>query len=83
MTSQSDHVTTWDEFTAREAGEHRDGMKPPRGRAEAKESSLSALLLEAIHAAWRAPRPRLTGQADPRADPARGARRGDAGAVRP
>ena len=53
---QPDPVITWDEFTARRAGEDLDdprtGIPPtPRKRPEAKEPSLSALLLEAIHLA--------------------------------
>ena len=51
LQAQPDHGITWDEFTAREAGEDRAGMKPSRKRAEAKGALLSGLLLEAIHAA--------------------------------
>jgi hypothetical protein len=49
---------TWDEFTARqvarESGEDLAGpiQPPPRQRPD-KESSLSALLMQAIHAAAR------------------------------
>jgi hypothetical protein len=46
---------TWDEFTARKAaretGEDESIPLPPCKRPEGKEPSLSALLLEAIHAA--------------------------------
>jgi hypothetical protein len=49
-------VTTWEEFNARRAGEEfadpRTGIPPtPRKRPEAKGTSLSTLLLEAIHLA--------------------------------
>jgi hypothetical protein len=53
---QPNHATTsWDEFTARRAGEEladprTEIQPPPRQRREAKES-LSAVLLEAIHLA--------------------------------
>ena len=46
LQAQPDHGITWDEFTAREAGEDRAGMKPSRKRSEAKGPSLSALLLD-------------------------------------
>jgi hypothetical protein len=51
-----DSLTTWDEFAARRACEDladpRTEIQPPvRKRPEAKESSLSAVLLEAIHLA--------------------------------
>jgi hypothetical protein len=54
--ARPDHETTWDEFAARRAGEDladlRTEIPPaPRKRPEAKGSSLSTLLLEAIHAA--------------------------------
>ena len=50
-----DHLT-WDDFTARQAARETGGEDgsippPPRKRPEAKESSLSAVLLEAIHLA--------------------------------
>jgi hypothetical protein len=53
---QPDPVTTWEEFTARRAGEDladpRTGIQPPLPkRPEAREASLSALLLQAIHLA--------------------------------
>jgi hypothetical protein len=56
MTVQPDRLTTWDEFAARRAGEDladpRTGIQPPlRKRPEAKESSLSTLLIEAIQLA--------------------------------
>jgi hypothetical protein len=57
MAVQPDHITTWDEFTAlkaaRETGEDlaESIQPPPRQRREARESSLSALLLQAIPAA--------------------------------
>ena len=48
-------TTTWDEFTARKAaretGEDFESIQPSRQRREAKESSLSAVRLEAIHLA--------------------------------
>jgi hypothetical protein len=49
-----DNLTTWDEFTARRAGEDladhpRTGIQPPLPKR--KESSLSTLLIEAIHLA--------------------------------
>jgi hypothetical protein len=51
MAVQPDHVT-WDEFTARQARETGEaGSIQPPPRREARESSLSALLLQAIHAA--------------------------------
>jgi len=49
--------TTWDEFTARKAARETgealaEPMQPPtHKRPEAKEASLSTLLMEAIHAA--------------------------------
>jgi hypothetical protein len=48
--------TSWDEFTARRAGEELADPRtkiqpPPRQRPEARESSLAALLMQAIHAA--------------------------------
>jgi hypothetical protein len=53
MAVQPDHITTWDEFTARKAareiGEAESIQPPPR--REARESSLSALQMQAIHAA--------------------------------
>ena len=57
---QPDKVTTWDEYTARQAAqetgeEFAQSIKPTRARkrrtVEAKESSLAGLLLEAIHLA--------------------------------
>jgi hypothetical protein len=53
---QPDPVTTWEEFTARREREDlpdpRTGIPPtPRKRPEAKGTSFSALLLEAIHLA--------------------------------
>jgi hypothetical protein len=47
---------TWDEFTTRQAGEdladpRTEIQPPPRKRPEAKESSLSAALMQAIHLA--------------------------------
>ena len=53
---QPDPVTTWDEFTARREHEDladlRTGIPPtPRKRPDAKGTSLSTLLLEAIHLA--------------------------------
>jgi hypothetical protein len=55
MAVQPDHMTTWDEFTARKAaretGEDLAESIPPPPRREARESSLSALLLQAIHLA--------------------------------
>jgi hypothetical protein len=50
------NLTTWDEFAARRAGEdladpRTEVQPPPRQRTEARESSLSALLLQAIHLA--------------------------------
>jgi hypothetical protein len=51
---QPDSNPTWDEFTARkvarETGED-ELIQPLRKRPEAKESSLSTLLMEAIHLA--------------------------------
>jgi hypothetical protein len=52
----ADNLTTWDEFTARRVGEdlgdpRTEVQPPPRKRTEARESSLSTLLLEAIHLA--------------------------------
>jgi hypothetical protein len=52
--AQPDHETTWDEFAARRAGEDLAAprTRPPLPkRPEAKESSLSALLMQAIHLA--------------------------------
>jgi hypothetical protein len=52
MAVQPNNSTTWDEFTARQAretGEAESIQLPPR--REAKGPSLSAVLLEAIHAA--------------------------------
>jgi hypothetical protein len=51
--AQPDHETTWDEFAARRAGEDLADPRtvPPPKRPEAKESSLSALLMQAIHQA--------------------------------
>jgi hypothetical protein len=56
MEQETNHVTTWDEYTARRASEDladpRTEIPPPlRKRPEAREASLSALLLQAIHAA--------------------------------
>ena len=56
MAVQPNNLTAWDEFTARRAGEdladpRTEIQPPPRKRPEARESSLSALLLEAIHLA--------------------------------
>jgi hypothetical protein len=54
---QPNHATTtWDEFSARRAGEdladpRTDIQPPPRKRPEAKESSLAAVLMQAIHLA--------------------------------
>jgi hypothetical protein len=62
---QPDHVTTWDDYTARQAaretGENPSGqlaasIKPVRARKrrpafEAKESSLAGLLMQAIQLA--------------------------------
>jgi hypothetical protein len=52
---QADHATTWDEFTARQAarktGEDLESIQPSRERREANESSLSAVLMQAIHLA--------------------------------
>ena len=50
---QPDPVTTREEFTARRAGEEFADPRavPPPKRPEARQSSLSALLLEAIHLA--------------------------------
>jgi hypothetical protein len=49
---QPDHISTWDEFTLRQARENGEAepVQPPR-RREAKEPSLSALLMQAIHLA--------------------------------
>jgi hypothetical protein len=53
---QPDPITTWDEFIARRAARETDEdlaesiQPPPPKRSEAMESSLSTLLLEAIHA---------------------------------
>jgi hypothetical protein len=52
---QPDHLT-WDDFTARqaarEAGEDVASIQPSRQRQpEAKQASLSAVLMEAIHLA--------------------------------
>ena len=56
MAVQPDNLTTWDEFTARRAGEdladpRTEIQPPPPKRPEAKESSLSAVLMQAIHVA--------------------------------
>ena len=50
------NLTTWDEFAARRAGEdladpRTEIQPPPPKRPEAKESSLSAVLMQAIHVA--------------------------------
>jgi hypothetical protein len=55
MEQETNHAT-WDEYTARRASEDLADPRteippPPRKRPEARESSLSALLLEAIHLA--------------------------------
>jgi hypothetical protein len=52
MEPESNHVTTWDEFTARQTRETgaAESIQPPP-RREAKESSLSAVLMQAIHVA--------------------------------
>jgi hypothetical protein len=54
MATQPDNLT-WDEFTARKAaretGEDESIPLPPRKRPESRESSLSAVLLQAIHLA--------------------------------
>ena len=56
MEQETNHATTWDEFSARRASEdladpRTEIQPPPRKRPEARESSLSAQLLEAIHLA--------------------------------
>jgi hypothetical protein len=57
MEPEPNHITTWDEFTARKAAREtaedlaESIQPPPRKRPEARESSLSTLLLEAIHLA--------------------------------
>jgi hypothetical protein len=56
MAVPPNHATTWDDFTARRTGEEvadpRTGIQqPPPKRPEAKESSLSAALMQAIHLA--------------------------------
>jgi len=52
---QPNSAPTWDEFTARQAvretGEDLESIQPSRQRRETKESSLSAVLIEAIHVA--------------------------------
>jgi hypothetical protein len=52
----NNNLTSWDEFAARRGGEDladpRAEIQPPsRRRPEAKESSLSAVLIQAIQAA--------------------------------
>jgi hypothetical protein len=51
---QPNHLT-WDEFSARQAaretGEDPESIQPSRPRREANESSLSAVLMQAIHLA--------------------------------
>ncbi|HKD45152.1 MAG TPA: hypothetical protein VKD24_05800 [Candidatus Angelobacter sp.] len=48
-------TTTWDEFTMRQAvretGEDLESLQPSRPQREARESSLSAVLMQAIHVA--------------------------------
>jgi hypothetical protein len=60
MAVQPDHVTTWDEYTARQAAletgeEFAGSIQQVRARkrraVEAKEASLAGLLMQAIHLA--------------------------------
>jgi hypothetical protein len=57
MAMQPDHITTWDQFTARKAawetGEDlaESIQPPPHKRPETREASLSAVLLDSIRLA--------------------------------
>jgi len=52
---QPNHVTSWDEFTARQTAREADEdlveSIQPRKQPEAKQSSLATLLMQAIHLA--------------------------------